>query len=146
MLRFAVRCIFAAALLLPAAAIADPVKLKLSFFTSDRSNVYQCHIKPFVDAVNADGEGLIHIDVYFSGAISKSMPEQPKLVADDTADIAIVVPGYTPQQFPDSAVMELPGLFRDKREFEPCLHKTNRGRRPQGVQEILCTRRLRFRR
>jgi hypothetical protein len=36
MLRIAVNCVIAAALLLPSAAAADPIKLKLSFFTSDR--------------------------------------------------------------------------------------------------------------
>ena len=35
---------------------------------------------------------------------------------DGAFDIAFVVPGYTPEQFPDNAVIELPGLFRDMRE------------------------------
>lgn len=41
---------------LPAMTAAEPVILELSFFTSDRSNIYQCQIKPFVDAVNADAQ------------------------------------------------------------------------------------------
>lgn len=104
------------ALLFSCAASAQPVTLKLSFFTSDRSNVYQCQVKPFVDAINNDGVGLVRIKVYFSGAISPVMTEQPKLVLDGAADLATIVPGYSPQMFPDSAVMELPGLFRDERE------------------------------
>lgn len=102
--------------LLPGLAVAAPITLKLSFFTSDRSNIYQCQVKPFVDAVNADGADLVRVKVYFSGAISPSLADQPKLVLDGTADLAVVVPGYTPQIFPDSSVMELPGLFRDQRE------------------------------
>ncbi len=66
----------AIALLLPATAVATPATLKLSFVTSDRSNIYQCYVKPFVDAVNADGEGLVQIKVYFSGAISPAMPDR----------------------------------------------------------------------
>ena len=79
--------------LVPALAVADPVTLKLSFFTSDRSNIYQCQIKPFVEAVNADGAGVVQIKVYFSGTLSPVLADQPKLVLDGTADLAIAVPG-----------------------------------------------------
>ncbi len=106
----------AIALLLPATAVAAPVTLKLSFITSDRSDNYQCYVKPFIDAVNADGTGLVQIKVYFSGAISPAMPEQARLVLKGSADLAYVVPGYTPRQFPNISVLELPGLFRNERE------------------------------
>ena len=71
MLRPAVGCMFAVALLLPTATIADPIALKLSFFTSDQSVAYQAAVKPFVDAVNHDGNNLLHIDVYLSGDVYK---------------------------------------------------------------------------
>lgn len=96
--------------------LAQPVKLKFSFFTSDRSTIYQAKIKPFVDAVNADAGGLVQIDVYFSGAISPDPALQAQLVADGTADLAIALPDFTPDVFPDTAVMELPGLFKNERE------------------------------
>lgn len=98
------------------AARAAPVTLKLSFFTSDRSSIYLCQIKPFVDAVDAEGADLVRVKVYFSGGINSVLTDQPKLVARDVADLAIIAPGYTPQQFPDSSVMELPGLFGNERE------------------------------
>jgi TRAP-type C4-dicarboxylate transport system substrate-binding protein len=104
------------ALMLPLAVRAEPVTLKLSFFTSDRSSIYQNSIKPFVDAVNDEGQGLIEIKVYFSGAISKAQADQPTLVANGAADMALIVPGRTPDKFSDTAVMELPGLFRDQRQ------------------------------
>ena len=103
-------------LLLPLAATAEPVTLKLSFFTSDRSIAYQAAVKPFVDAINADGQGPLKIDVYPSGALGKVQSELPKQVLDGTADIAFIVPGQNPELFQDNAVVELPGLFRDSRE------------------------------
>jgi TRAP-type C4-dicarboxylate transport system substrate-binding protein len=106
----------AAFILVPAVSAAEPIKLKLSFYTSDRSNVYQVAVKPFVDAVNAEGKGLIAIEVYFSGVLGKLQVEQPKLVLDGVADIAFVSPGVTPDLFHDNQVIELPGLFRDMRE------------------------------
>jgi TRAP-type C4-dicarboxylate transport system substrate-binding protein len=102
--------------LLPSLATAEPVELKFSFFTSDRSNIYQTTIKPFVEAVNNEGKGLIEIKVYFSGAISPLLTQQPQLVADGTADMAIIVPPLSPDRFGDSSVMELPGIYRDPRE------------------------------
>jgi TRAP-type C4-dicarboxylate transport system substrate-binding protein len=116
MFRLIIKIATAAFLLLPIYATAEPIKLKLSFFTSDRSSIYQYSIRPFVDAVNADAEGLLEIEVYFSGAISGVQSQQPQLVSDGMADLAIIVPGQLPERFHDNAVMELPGLYRDSRE------------------------------
>jgi len=111
-----IRILTIALALLPVAASADPIELKFSFFTSDRSNIYQNTVKPFVDAVNSEGQGLIHIQMYFSGAISRSQELQPQLVASGAADLAVIVPGQSPERFGDTAVMELPGIYSDSRE------------------------------
>ena len=117
MLRIIARAVAAASIVsLPSLAAAEPINLKLSFFTSDRSQIYQYSVKPFVDAVNSAGAGLVHIEVYFSGAISGDLSQQPQLVADGTADLALIIPGRTPDRFHDTSVLELPGLFRDSHE------------------------------
>jgi TRAP-type transport system periplasmic protein len=59
---------------------------------------------------------LLQVEVYFSGALGKDIAQQPQLLLDGAFDIAFVIPGYTPNQFPDNALMELPGQFRDMRE------------------------------
>ena len=102
-------------LLLPLTTAAEPVTLKLSFPSSDRSLGYLTLVKPFVDAINNDGRGLLKIDVYFSGTLG-TPAEQPQLVADGRADIALVLPGFDAKRFPDEAAIELPGLFHDARE------------------------------
>jgi TRAP-type C4-dicarboxylate transport system substrate-binding protein len=106
-----------ASLLLPIAAVGEPIKLKLAYFSSDRSRTYAIAIKPFVDAVNADaqGGGLV-IEAYPGGALGKDLSQQAQLVRDGTADIGFVALGTVPDQFKDHAVIELPGLFRDMRE------------------------------
>ncbi len=116
MFKLLVRCALCLLAFLPAASAAEPIKLKLSFFSSDRSTTYLLAIKPFVDAVNADSERLIEIEVYFSGALGRLQAQQPQLVDDGVADIAFIVVGQTPGRFEDSAVIELPGLFRDARD------------------------------
>ena len=68
-------------------------KLTFSFFSSDREGNYLEAVKPFVDAVNASG--VIHIDVYLSGALGRSYPGQAQLVLDGGADLAFLNPGLT---------------------------------------------------
>jgi TRAP-type C4-dicarboxylate transport system substrate-binding protein len=116
MFKVAVRCALFTLALLPAVATADPITLKLAFFSSDRSTTYLAAVRPFVDAVNAGGRGLIEIVLYSGGVLGRDIARQPKVVLDGEADIAFVVPGYSPERFSDNSVVELPGLFRDTRE------------------------------
>lgn len=94
----------------------DPVRLKLSFFTSDRSVAYQTAIKPFVDAVNQEGKDVVQVEVYLSGSLGRVQRELPQLVLDGGADMAFIVPGQNPELFRDNGVIELPGLFADVRQ------------------------------
>lgn len=103
-------------IVVPAVVAAQPVVLKLSFFTSDRTVAYAAAIKPFVDAVNRDGAGLVNIEVYPSGTLGKVQRELPELVMSGAADIAFIVPGQNPERFGDTDVIELPGLFKNMRE------------------------------
>jgi TRAP-type C4-dicarboxylate transport system substrate-binding protein len=115
MLKGLVRLALIAFALAPATAVAEPIKLKLAFFTSDRISLYTDMIKPFVDAVNDEAPDQLQIEVYSSGVLGKSPAQQVQLVLDGVADIAFVIPGAT-DRFPDNAVVELPGLFRGLRE------------------------------
>lgn len=102
--------------LLPTATFAEPIKLKLAFISSDRSTSYLAAVKPFVDAVNADPEGLLKIEISFNGALGKDPAQQAQVVLDGTADIAYVVPGLARERFADNAIVEMPGLFASMRE------------------------------
>jgi TRAP-type C4-dicarboxylate transport system substrate-binding protein len=95
---------------------ADPIKLKLAYFSSDQEPPYVSVIKPFADAVNKEAKGILEIHLYPSGALGRGYGDQARLVLDGTADMAWVNPSLTPQLFADGAVMMLPGLFRDLKE------------------------------
>lgn len=116
MLKALARCALSSFVLLSSAAIAEPIKLKLSYFSSDREVVYRSAFKPFIDSVNAAANGLIEIEAFTSGSLGGGYAGQMQLVLDGVADIAFVNPGLTPEQFPDDGVVELPGLFQDVRE------------------------------
>jgi TRAP-type C4-dicarboxylate transport system substrate-binding protein len=100
---------------LPAVAAAEPITLKLSFFSSDRSHLYLSGAKPFVDAVNAEGTGRVRIETYLSGRLG-GLEQLSQLIRDGTVDIGYVIPPYERAAFPDASVMELPGLYRDAAE------------------------------
>src|SRR5471032_865476 len=116
MFKFLAQCALFSCALLPCETLADPIELKLALFSSDRSMTYLAAVKPFVDAVNSDGRGLVQIVLYAGGVLGREIAQQPQTVLDGKADIAFVVPGYTPDRFPDNPVVELPGLFNDTRE------------------------------
>jgi TRAP-type C4-dicarboxylate transport system substrate-binding protein len=110
------RLLLLALVLAPLAAAAEPIRLKLAYFTSDQTNIYKFSIKPFVDAVNDDARGGIQIETFPGGSLGKDPARQAELVRNGTADIAFVALGPTGDQFADESVMQLPGLFDDLRE------------------------------
>jgi TRAP-type C4-dicarboxylate transport system substrate-binding protein len=115
MFRVLTRCALLSMIVWPAASVAEPIKLKLSYFTSDREIIYKTAVKLFVDAVNNAANGSVQIDTYLSGVLG-SYPKQAELVLNGTIDLAFVNPGLTPGLFPDDSVVQLPGLFRDAKE------------------------------
>src|ERR1700735_424667 len=115
MIRILTRCALLWMIVWPTASVAEPIRLKLSFFTSHRYAIYRTVVKPFVDAVNSAADGSVQIDTYLSGVLG-SYPKQAELVLDGTVDLAFVNPGLTPELFPDESVVQLPGLFRDMKE------------------------------
>ena len=110
------RCALLSLALIPTASAAEPIKLKMAYFSSDRTTTFAAAIKPFVDAVNAEAAGLVQIDVGLSGTLGGNPVQQLQIVLDGRADLAFVVPGYTPDRFADNEVIELPGRFNNIRE------------------------------
>jgi TRAP-type C4-dicarboxylate transport system substrate-binding protein len=110
------RCLLIAVTLLPIAAAAEPIKLKMAYFSSDREPPYVSVLQPFADAVNREGKGLIEIVPYAGGVLGRNYAAQAQEVLDDVADMAWVNPSLTPERFPDNDVLEFPGLFRDLKE------------------------------
>jgi TRAP-type transport system periplasmic protein len=116
MLKIMQRWAFIAIAFFSTAALADPIKLKLAFISSDREMVYIGLIKPFLDAVNANGKGVFEINPYTSGKLGRSLARQVQLVRFGVADIAFVNPTVSTDLFPDDMIMQLPDLFNNTRE------------------------------
>jgi TRAP-type transport system periplasmic protein len=82
MLKILARCVLFSFALLPTIAHAEPIQLKLAFFSSDSAILYHGGIKPFVDAVNSDGKGILEIEVFFRGTLGKAPALQAQMVRD----------------------------------------------------------------
>ena len=100
-----------------AALAAGPtIELTLAYFSSDRTTTYTGGIQPFVEAVNALAAGTVRIAPRTGGVLGRDPAKQLDLVVDGMADLALVLPGATPDRFPGIGVIQLPGLFDDVRE------------------------------
>lgn len=108
--------LLALALCLPLCAAAQPVKLKFATFSPDTERLYNTVKKPWVAAVNKAAAGAIEIELYPNGALGRAPQQQAQMVIDGVTDIGFIVPPFTPGRFPDSEVLELPGMFRDLAE------------------------------
>jgi len=103
--------------LLPVAASAQQVtKLKYAEFSPDRERIHNVVTKPFAEAVQEASGGKLQVELFPNGALGRNPAQQAQLVQDGIADIAFVVPSFTPGRYPDTELMELPGLFRNLRE------------------------------
>lgn len=95
---------------------AEPIKLKMATFSPDTERLYNTVKKPFAEAVNKAAGGAIEIELYPNGALGRAPQQQAQMVLDGVTDIGFIVPPFTPGRFPDSEVLELPGLFKDLAE------------------------------
>ena len=99
-----------------AAAAGAQEKLKFAVFTPDNEMTHQVVMKPFVARVNADSAGAIVIETFPNGALGRNPGLQTKMLNDGIADIAWVIPSYTPGVYLDDDVFELPNIIQDSVE------------------------------
>ncbi len=91
--------------------------LKWAAFVPNSEVTFRTVMKPFAENVQRETDNAIVFDLYPNGALGRNPTQQPQMVIDSVADIAWVVPSYSPGRFPDTEVLELPGMFKDLREL-----------------------------
>jgi TRAP-type C4-dicarboxylate transport system substrate-binding protein len=90
--------------------------LKWAVFTPDSEVTFRTVMKPFAAAVQQDTANALVFDLFPNGALGRNPGQQPQMLIDGVADVAWVIPSYSPGRFPDTEVFELPGMFKDLRE------------------------------
>jgi len=90
--------------------------LKWAVFTPDGEVTFRTVMKPFAETVQRETDNAVVFDLFPNGALGRNPGQQPQMVIDGVADVAWVVQSYSPGRFPDTEVLELPGMFKDLRE------------------------------
>jgi TRAP-type C4-dicarboxylate transport system substrate-binding protein len=91
-------------------------RLKWAVFTPDSEVTFRTVMKPFAETVQRETNDGVVFDLFPNGALGRNPGQQPQMVIDGVADLAWVVQSYSPGRFPDTEVLELPGMFKDLRE------------------------------
>src|SRR5690606_23302676 len=99
-----------------AAAEAEATKLKFAVFTPETEMTFVNIMKPFAANVAKASQGTVEFELFPNGALGRDPGKQMKMVQDGVADLAWIIPAYTPGVFPDDEVVELPGIIRDSKE------------------------------
>jgi TRAP-type transport system periplasmic protein len=90
--------------------------LKWAVFAPDNELTYRMVMKPFADAVQKESDGAVAFDLFPNGGLGRNPAQQAQLILDGVADLAWIIPSYSPGRFSDTEVLELPGIFNDIRE------------------------------
>ncbi len=99
-----------------AAGASAQEKLKFAVFTPDAELTHQIVMKPWAARVNKDAGGTVQIDTFPNGALGRNPGLQTKMLNDGIADIAWVIPSYTPGVYLDDDVFELPNIIQNSVE------------------------------
>lgn len=100
---------------LAAVVAAQPVKLKFASFEPP-TNISSLMWDRWVKQVNADGAGVVEIEMYWGGALGRDPRTQIEVMLNGVADIAWILPFFTPGRFPDNTVSNLPLIIQTATE------------------------------
>jgi TRAP-type C4-dicarboxylate transport system substrate-binding protein len=102
---------------LSGAAIAQPpVALRIGHFLPPQSLTHSKLFVPLAEGLTKDSGGMLKATVYPGGSLGRSPAQQLQLVLDGVIDVSFIVQSYTPGEFPDNSLMELPLLMQATRE------------------------------
>jgi TRAP-type C4-dicarboxylate transport system substrate-binding protein len=91
-------------------------KLKFAVFTPDAEMTHQVVMKPWAEKVNKESGGTLDIQTFANGSLGRNPALQTKMIQDGVADIAWVIPSYTPGVYLDDDVFELPNIIQNSVE------------------------------
>lgn len=100
----------------PIAVEAGYMSLRFALYMQPSSISYQDVFLPFVENVKRQSHGRLNIDLYPSGVLSSNPSEQAEMVRHEYADIAVVIPLFSPEDFPGFELTQIPGLIHNSTE------------------------------
>ena len=74
--------------------------LKWAVFTPDSEVTFRTVMKPFAETVQRETANAIVFDLFPNGALGRNPGQQPQMLLDGVADVAWVIPSYSPGRIP----------------------------------------------
>lgn len=90
--------------------IASAETLRFSSFEPPVAFVTKDILTPWAKDVTDASNGAVSIEIFAGGSLGRDPAQQLRLVEQGVADIAWVIPGYSPGRFQEGTVAELPFL------------------------------------
>jgi len=103
--------------------MAEPIVLKYAQFEPPQSFAMKKIWAPWVAKMNKEGAGIFKIDVFAGGTLNRNPVNQLKIVRDGVADIAFILPSYTPGTFLDDSVVEAPFIAKTAMESALAIYR-----------------------
>lgn len=122
-MKFMTKLLGAAAVLGVIAGSASAETLRFSSFEPPVAHVTKEILTPWAEDVSAASGGELTVQMFAGGSLGRNPAQQLQLVEDGVADIAWVIPGYSPGRFQESTVAELPFLIPSSTAGSPAMWK-----------------------
>jgi TRAP-type C4-dicarboxylate transport system substrate-binding protein len=116
-------------------AMAQAMTVRIVCFLPPRSVSVDKVFVPWMKTVEAAAEGDIKFQPYWGGSLGRNPFKQYDLMKDGIADIIYVLPNYTPGQFPDFSIFELPYLIRSGEEGSVAIWRMHQKGLMRGLEQ-----------
>lgn len=94
-----------------AVAAAEPIEIRVAHFIPDESPLSERVFGEMVDTLNRESAGKLRATHHPGGQLERSPGRYLDRLQQGDIDIALLVPAYTPEIFPDHGLLTLPTLF-----------------------------------
>lgn len=91
-------------------AHAETTTLKFAIMDPAQAAPVKYAYQPWADAIEQESNGTLKIELFPGGSLGRDPKVQLKLVIDGVADLAFIIPPYTPGRFPEDDVFIMPFL------------------------------------
>jgi len=106
----------AAALALSTGSAMSQTQIKFASFVFPQAELNTNVFAPFIAKFNEEMKGAVEIKLFPGGTLGRDPVQQYKLVRDRVAEMGYIVQGYTPGDFPDVTIFDLPFLVENSTE------------------------------
>lgn len=126
----------AALLAIAATGASAQTTIRVASFTPEGAVGVRFVMKPWMEAVQAELGDKVELVPFWGGALGPNPFDQFDLVRSGVVDVAWILPGYTPGQFPQTGVTELPFSVESGEEGSVVLWRLYEAGLIDGLEDV----------